>query len=41
MSGRRHQEESKSLIREARLGKKHPMFGKTTEEETKIKLSMA
>lgn len=41
MSGRRHTEESKDLMREARKGKNHPMFGKTTPEQTKIKISIA
>lgn len=39
MSGRRHTEESKDLMREARKGKNHPMFGKTGTNQNKNKYS--
>ena len=35
MSGRRHTDESKAIMREARLGKNHPMFGKTVPLQIK------
>lgn len=41
MSGRRHTEESKAIMRQAKLGKNHPMFGKTVPLQIKKKLSIA
>lgn len=37
-TGRRHSEETRKKLRDAKRGNKNPMFGKETSEETKAKL---
>jgi hypothetical protein len=39
--GKSHTLETRQLMSETRRGYNNPMFGKTTSEETKVKLSLA
>ena len=39
MSGRKHSEETKQIMSEAKQGKNNPNYGKTLSDETKQKIS--
>jgi len=41
MRGKNHTDESKALMSEAKIGINHPMFGKNTSEQTRVKISEA
>jgi group I intron endonuclease len=41
MTGRKHSEESKTIMSEAKKGKNHPMFDKNHSDETRKKISEA